>query len=171
MRPSVKFDIAGFERMMRQAASDGLTAGAVELSNIMRLGLSKVYPKARKRSGTRRDGTRTNRAMFYPAPPGAYPGKRTGNLRGSIAFRASTPATLSSAAGCSASNPDENTYGIRLEFGSERMLARPWAFRSLSENRERVMGAIRRTMSARLGSFADLGVSESGPSALSEGAD
>lgn len=129
-------------KKVRQSLAAGLSAGAIELQNTMKLGLSKVYPRVRLRTGIRRDGSKTRRAMFNAAPPGAYPGKRTGNLRRSISHQNANADTLVAKAGVQASRVTENTYALWLEFGTTNMAPRPWAYRSLSENRAKIAATI-----------------------------
>ena len=111
-----------------QAIADGLTAGAIYLQ---------------------REITRN---LGYPSPsmPFEYPGKDTGNLRRSITFSAATPGSLVAAAGVSANNPTENTYGLHLEFGTSKMLPRPFLMRTLVDNYAAISSVVVATARRRM---------------------
>lgn len=128
--------------LVAKSVADGLNAGAVTLQNIMATKMSTRHNVVGK------GGKSGKRNIYKSAPPGAYPGWRTGNLARSIGVRNATPSSLVSAAGVTKNLDKETdgapvgTYALYLEFGTKRMAARPWAMRSLTENKPQILAAI-----------------------------
>lgn len=114
--------------------ADGLTAGAEVLADEMARNFGSE-------GGGVVGKTATGRNVYKAAPPGKFPGIRTGNLRNSIAYQAATPAEMIAYAGCAPGQIDR--YGYWLEYGTSKMAARPWAKRSLYKSLDRIVGAIR----------------------------
>jgi hypothetical protein len=150
------------ERLSRDAAAAGLNAAAVMLADRMARNFGSegggvVGADASPLAGGPRTGRRRRkgrgRARYASAPPGAFPGVRTSNLRNSIAFSRATPARLVAAAGTNLSRSprkvdgkvlsarDVDRYGLYLEFGTSKMAARPWALRTLRENQRALYAA------------------------------
>lgn len=110
------------------AAGKAVLAAAVECSDI-----------ARAKMGSEGGGvlrkTRKGRNVYYAAPPGAYPGVRTGSLRRSLF--AEKRGTMGAIFGV------QPRYGRYLEFGyttrsGGHVPARPWARPTVWQNRERL---------------------------------
>jgi hypothetical protein len=157
------------ERLTREAAAAGLNAAAPVLADKMArnfgtegggvVGADQSPLTGGPTKGRKR---KRGRARYTAAPPGAFPGVRTGNLRNSIAFSRATPARLVAAAGTNLARApravggkplsarDVDRYGLYLEFGTSKMAARPWALRTLRENQRALfsvfLGAARRHM-------------------------
>lgn len=160
------------ERMTREAAAAGLNAAAPVLADRMARNFGSegggvvgadLSPLAGGPTHGRR--RRRGRDRYVSAPPGAFPGVRTGNLRNSIAYSRATPARLVAAAGTNLARAprsaggkapsarDVDRYGLYLEFGTSKMAARPWALRTLRENQRQLfsvfLGAARRHMAQK----------------------
>lgn len=135
MNVEVTFTPEQFKRNLRVAVARGLTEGANVLADRM------VRNFGTEGGGVVRK-TRKGRNVYKAAPPGAFPGIRTGNLRRSIIYKAATEKSMVSSAGCTAGQVDR--YGYFLEYGTSKMAARPWAMRSYRLAKSEV----RRTMIA-----------------------
>lgn len=90
--------------------------------------------------------TSSRRQRFVAAPPGAYPGYRTGTLARSI--RWVRPETLGTP--MRAAVGSNLTYARYLEFGTSRMAARPWLMRSALEARTGAAAVFAATLRASL---------------------
>jgi hypothetical protein len=112
-----------------------------------------VLRKAGKRKNAKgvfvKNSAGRGRNVYYAAPPGAYPGVRTGLLRRSINFgRTSdsrTPGLQMMRVGTRVA------YGRYLDRGTSRMAARPWAMKSVGLSRDRMMKTFARVAAQQIG--------------------
>lgn len=126
------------DQMRRGMGSEGGGVVGAELSPLMG---GPATGRRRRRRGVLR---------YHPAPPGAYPGVRLGNLRRSIGRTPGVRVTrtqVRARAGVRRSGFYVHgtameraappwlieRYALWLEFGTSRMAARPWALRSLRD--------------------------------------
>lgn len=86
------------------------------------------------------------RNVFYPAPPGKFPGVRLQTLRNSIQIEPATPTQDFALVGTPLK------YGRWLEFGTKKMAARPWIVRSMNESAPALRAAFAKTFSTSLAS-------------------
>lgn len=127
--PTVRMTVTGSEQLRRnlqrlagnerrQAQADGLEAGARIVETEVKLSLSGPSPSA----------------------PGDPPGLDTGYLRNSVQVDSVTPVEAIIA--------PHTEYAEHLEFGTERIAARPFMRPALDEHEGEIMDAIERMIAA-----------------------
>lgn len=98
---------------------------------------------------TGKRGGKRGRNVYRAAPPGAFPGIRTGRLRQSIGIDRATRTRLVVAIGTNL------LYGRHLEYGTRNMPARPWLRRTFAEERNKMIDILRadagKSITAQLG--------------------
>lgn len=98
--------------------------------------------------------TKKGRNVYRAAPPGAFPGVRTGLLRRSITSRLSGDLD-GRAVRIRAARVGTNVfYGRLLERGTSRMAARPWAMKSVGLARDKLNREFTRVVSQSLAARA-----------------
>jgi phage gpG-like protein len=88
--------------------------------------------------GGRVGTTRSGRNKYLAAPAGAFPAIRSGNLRRSIQFNVNSDGSVDVG-----SNLD---YAKALEYGTSRMIARPWLWRSYNLAKSAMSDAAKRAI-------------------------
>lgn len=126
VRKNLKYKEA--TQIVREGLNAGLTAAALVLQ-------SQMIRSFGTQGGRVIGRTESGRNIYAAAPAGAYPGVRTGRLRQSIYAKPSQ--NLRAAVGTNV------RHGRWLETGTRRMLARPWAARSLALARQRMSQTLR----------------------------
>jgi len=86
---------------------------------------------------TGKRGGKRGRNIYRSAPPGAFPGVRTGLLRRSIGVVKATRGNLAVYIGTNVK------YGRHLEYGTRKMAARPWLRRTFAEERAKMIDILR----------------------------
>lgn len=128
LQPWIEMASSGYARwrwngnapwVVRSAIADGMERAAADVKAAMRRNLNVPYPPASR--------------------PGQFPRRRTGRLRKSIDYWLNKK-TLEVWIGPS----DAATYGLYLEFGTRRMKARPFMFRTLKQLMKRVQNGMNR---------------------------
>ena len=96
----------------------------------------------------KRGGPR-GRNIYRSAPPGEFPGIRTGLLKRSIRVTKATKSSLAVYVGT------DVQYGRHLEYGTRNMPARPWLRRTFAEERNKMIDILRadaaKAITAQLG--------------------
>lgn len=127
----------------REAAHDALYSAALVVSEQMRAnigteggGVIGADLSPRQGGPTKNRKRIKGKARYYPAPPGAFPGWRTGTLGRSMTagFRSKLVAVAGSPV----------KYGYFLEYGTSKMPARPWAMRSFHMAKPRAADRFRK---------------------------
>ena len=131
MRATVTWTPEEFVADAREAVAAGLTAGAMELASEMRRNMGSEGGGVIGKGG--KSGKRN---IYAAAPPGHFPGIRTGQLRRSIMHTDATAKDLTASAGSASGKQDR--YGLWLEYGTSKMAARPWILRSFNRAKDKV---------------------------------
>lgn len=149
---SVKWTPENLTVPLRKAIAQGLTAGAALLADTMArnmgseggkpTGMSDVVSFTTKKGKQVTFKLNKARMTYEAAKPGHFPGIRTGNLRNSITYEGATSQELAARAGTVLGAEDK--YGLWLEYGTKKMAARPWALRSLMQNKPQILAIMTR---------------------------
>lgn len=145
---TVKWNGAKIKAAAREAIANGLTEAAFEAEDIARRSMQngRYNPVVGVALTTRGDLV-TRRGE--PSAPGQYPAVQTSSLRNSLTTRSATSSSLSAAFGVFGGKTGvakfvrgQGTagYPLYLETGTARMAPRPWAKRTIDENRPRLQG-------------------------------
>lgn len=129
---------------------------AVELG-LLRAGVV-LSEEMRTRMGSEGGGvsgkTKKGRNKYRAAPPGAFPGVRSGTLRRSLSHSLVGDLFRGSVKIRRVRVGTNIKYGLPLERGTSRMAARPWANRSLALGRSRINREFTKTVSRSLAESA-----------------
>lgn len=87
-------------------------------------------------------GKKRGRNIYRSAPPGEFPGIRTGRLRQSVGIVRATKQNLVVTVGTNLK------YGRYLEYGTRKMAARPWLRRTFAEERTKMIDILRKDAAA-----------------------
>jgi len=169
MSVTVTWTPTEFVADVREAVAAGLTAGATVLAQEMTANIGseggKPLGRTNKVSFTTRSGqvvsfkTKKRFSLFESAPPGAFPGNRTGQLRRSIMHTTATANRLVASAGSAAAkgrdgeSPDR--YGLWLEYGTSKMEPRPWILRSFNRAKDKVFDRMATVAKQKFESMTD----------------
>mgnify|MGYP006889560605 CR=1 FL=1 len=130
-----------FRAAMRAAVARGLNAVAIEAEGIAR---TKIQAAQVVRV---ENGLAIRGRSRLASSPGEYPRSQTGSLRNSLTTQSATPQELSAAFGVfggtrgvarRVAGSGALGYPFYLERGTSRMRPRPWANRTINENRSRL---------------------------------
>jgi hypothetical protein len=125
MRLGCKVDkLDGLSDLLSGVADQMLTAGVAAARLPVQAAMKETFGSM---GGAVVGQTASGRNVYEPAPPGSPPGVRTGYLRRSIQF--------SEVINYSADIGTNLAYGYFLEYGTDKMRARPWTHRALNKAR------------------------------------
>lgn len=142
-------------RSLNPAVEAGLTRAAIVAQVAMRRGMGSEGGGVLRKASKRKKGGKfvknqpgKGRNVYFPSPPGRYPGVRTGFLRRAIVWwwprsratgeqapfaRIGVPGGLANKDGVSIAD-----YGAILETSSNPKMRRPWAMRTIEQERTRM---------------------------------